>query len=172
MPSNQLITAKFWTDKQNQRNFVVNLAKQAGFDPLIAENWYLWNPLMTKKLVHINVIFFVLIFYKHISPIMKYYSGNRTKAIHHLFPDIGLKQNLFSLLSTVSFLLLLSSSFSFHIISLNNLGKVLSKGDIRQLLTEYAISKEIDLLHVDSWDKVNSVFKESNTVYFNIFVVI
>lgn len=41
----------FWHDKQNQRNEVIHLAKQSGFDPLIADNWYLWNPIMAKKLV-------------------------------------------------------------------------------------------------------------------------
>eukprot|EP00026_Physarum_polycephalum_P004881 Phypoly_transcript_04905.p1 GENE.Phypoly_transcript_04905~~Phypoly_transcript_04905.p1 ORF type:complete len:657 (+),score=93.00 Phypoly_transcript_04905:87-2057(+) len=109
------VPANFWHDKRNQRKEVMNLATRAGFDPLIAENWYLWNPIMAREL--------------HKSPVLTYYSGNRTKAIHHLFPDIGLKEKLFS--------------------------KVLSKNAIREKLTEFAISKQVDPLLADSWYKFN-----------------
>jgi len=46
------IAENYWTEKDNRRKFFVDFAKQNGFEPLIAENWY---PITRDKITEYRV---------------------------------------------------------------------------------------------------------------------
>eukprot|EP00026_Physarum_polycephalum_P001909 Phypoly_transcript_01912.p1 GENE.Phypoly_transcript_01912~~Phypoly_transcript_01912.p1 ORF type:complete len:725 (-),score=69.41 Phypoly_transcript_01912:359-2533(-) len=70
----------FWSKTQNQRRYIMKLAKQSGFDPLNTKEWNKLYPIIAQKLS------------RH--TIAKHY-GSVSKALVHLFPDISLKNQLF-----------------------------------------------------------------------------
>jgi len=89
----------------------MDVAKKSGFDPLIAENWYSLNPEVTKEL---SKSYMIHEYYKgdENSKILHENLGGVTKAIHDLFPEIGLKQKPLTRI-LVDLLPFLSLIFSF-----------------------------------------------------------
>lgn len=49
---------KYWTDKENQRQFFRDIAKDQNFDPLIARNWY---SMTVRKILNYKVYFIYMI---------------------------------------------------------------------------------------------------------------
>ena len=39
----------YWKHAENQRNYLIDFARERGFDPLIPENWDIQIPLPTRK---------------------------------------------------------------------------------------------------------------------------
>eukprot|EP00026_Physarum_polycephalum_P002383 Phypoly_transcript_02389.p1 GENE.Phypoly_transcript_02389~~Phypoly_transcript_02389.p1 ORF type:complete len:939 (-),score=111.94 Phypoly_transcript_02389:24-2525(-) len=74
--------SNFWTDIKNQRNFFVSFAKSQGFDPFIARNWYSVSSEAVKS-------------HENAKPVLSLHGQSHVNALLHVFPEIGLKTNLF-----------------------------------------------------------------------------
>jgi len=73
----------YWKDEGNRKNFFYHLAKQRGFDPLIATSWY--------SIDHTTVLSCL-----GGKQVISYYEYNFVKALTTLFPDIGFDRAKFS----------------------------------------------------------------------------
>eukprot|EP00026_Physarum_polycephalum_P002403 Phypoly_transcript_02409.p1 GENE.Phypoly_transcript_02409~~Phypoly_transcript_02409.p1 ORF type:complete len:900 (+),score=140.14 Phypoly_transcript_02409:101-2800(+) len=77
--------AGYWTSERgkNMRDFFVELAKKRNFDPLVPENWYSVSVAELRE-------------EKGFTTILSHFSGNFRKALHSVFPEIGLEANKFA----------------------------------------------------------------------------
>jgi hypothetical protein len=73
----------YWTYNENRKLFFDELAKKKNFDPSIPHNWYS---------ISINDV----LSEKGGIEVMTYYNFDLTKVLMHLYPHIGLTENLFS----------------------------------------------------------------------------
>eukprot|EP00026_Physarum_polycephalum_P003407 Phypoly_transcript_03418.p1 GENE.Phypoly_transcript_03418~~Phypoly_transcript_03418.p1 ORF type:complete len:724 (+),score=75.11 Phypoly_transcript_03418:129-2300(+) len=73
----------FWQELGNRKEFFDKVARDKGFDPLVAENWY----SITRKMIE----------QKKGNPLAAYSgkSGKLASALIHLYPNIGLDKNKF-----------------------------------------------------------------------------
>eukprot|EP00026_Physarum_polycephalum_P001387 Phypoly_transcript_01388.p1 GENE.Phypoly_transcript_01388~~Phypoly_transcript_01388.p1 ORF type:complete len:627 (+),score=98.80 Phypoly_transcript_01388:211-1881(+) len=68
------LTKASWMVEKTRRKFFLNFAKDKGFDPLVAENWYLEAiPYSTE-----------------LRSVISYHKGSVAQALQDLFPNIGL----------------------------------------------------------------------------------
>eukprot|EP00026_Physarum_polycephalum_P003479 Phypoly_transcript_03491.p1 GENE.Phypoly_transcript_03491~~Phypoly_transcript_03491.p1 ORF type:complete len:593 (+),score=70.39 Phypoly_transcript_03491:636-2414(+) len=74
--------ARNYWNKSNRKKFLDNFAKTKGFDPLVAENWYLIQRSEIKKL-------------KSGSYMTEVYGGSTIKTIMDVYPNIGLEETKF-----------------------------------------------------------------------------
>eukprot|EP00026_Physarum_polycephalum_P000668 Phypoly_transcript_00669.p1 GENE.Phypoly_transcript_00669~~Phypoly_transcript_00669.p1 ORF type:complete len:889 (+),score=100.09 Phypoly_transcript_00669:213-2879(+) len=88
-PAIQLNTSKFsipgkkhWRVERNRKSFFEQYAKDNGFDPLVAENWY---AVRSEKILA----------RKFSSMVVRYYGGSVRKALLTLYPNIGLRAENF-----------------------------------------------------------------------------
>lgn len=101
-----LFTEPFWSETQNQLPFFTEFAKTAGFDPLVAANWY---PHLSSLLANRVSYHFNLCFLKNIQTapsIARYYNFNIVRALLINFPDIKLDPSKFSYPPSISALFL------------------------------------------------------------------
>eukprot|EP00026_Physarum_polycephalum_P001339 Phypoly_transcript_01340.p1 GENE.Phypoly_transcript_01340~~Phypoly_transcript_01340.p1 ORF type:complete len:1070 (+),score=142.73 Phypoly_transcript_01340:227-3436(+) len=70
----------YWGDLANRREFFREFAANEGFDALLPENWYNMNVTRFQS-------------YKGGFAVLSYYEGDWTKALIHVFPDIGLDKS-------------------------------------------------------------------------------
>eukprot|EP00026_Physarum_polycephalum_P000561 Phypoly_transcript_00562.p1 GENE.Phypoly_transcript_00562~~Phypoly_transcript_00562.p1 ORF type:complete len:1320 (+),score=101.35 Phypoly_transcript_00562:116-4075(+) len=75
--------APSWTLTKERRAFFDKFASTQGFDPLVPGNWCHVTPLTLGR-------------YQGYRAIMKYYHGNLSDCLLHLYPNIGLKQPEFN----------------------------------------------------------------------------
>eukprot|EP00026_Physarum_polycephalum_P004563 Phypoly_transcript_04585.p1 GENE.Phypoly_transcript_04585~~Phypoly_transcript_04585.p1 ORF type:complete len:613 (+),score=60.02 Phypoly_transcript_04585:74-1840(+) len=73
---------RLWNDCNTRRAFLVQCAKENGFDPLVPENWYQRN--------RDNFVTF-----KALSRIVSYHQDSYVQMVLDLFPDIGLQREKF-----------------------------------------------------------------------------
>eukprot|EP00026_Physarum_polycephalum_P002338 Phypoly_transcript_02344.p1 GENE.Phypoly_transcript_02344~~Phypoly_transcript_02344.p1 ORF type:complete len:892 (+),score=111.01 Phypoly_transcript_02344:67-2742(+) len=76
----------FWKNMQNRRKFFETIAHDKGFDSSSPSNWY--------ALSYAQVLS-----YKGGETILKYYEKSLSKALMHIFPEIGLKDQQFPFMS-------------------------------------------------------------------------
>eukprot|EP00026_Physarum_polycephalum_P002873 Phypoly_transcript_02882.p1 GENE.Phypoly_transcript_02882~~Phypoly_transcript_02882.p1 ORF type:complete len:833 (+),score=72.23 Phypoly_transcript_02882:121-2619(+) len=69
-----------WNDVSNRRKFFENYAREIGFDPLIATNWY------SQQMESIMS-------FKGAARVLFYHQNSASRALLDLFPDIGLNQD-------------------------------------------------------------------------------
>jgi len=81
----RVVRGNHWADERNQKEFFDTYAKDNGFDPLVASNWY----SVTRQ----NILKC-----KGSSTVLTYYQGSFVKALAFLYPDIGLDTTKFSIL--------------------------------------------------------------------------
>eukprot|EP00026_Physarum_polycephalum_P001094 Phypoly_transcript_01095.p1 GENE.Phypoly_transcript_01095~~Phypoly_transcript_01095.p1 ORF type:complete len:1190 (+),score=164.67 Phypoly_transcript_01095:101-3670(+) len=67
----------YWGEEKNRRNFFDQIAKEAEFDPLVAENWY-WLP--RAKIME----------FKDGATVLSYHKNDYTLALRQLYPQIGI----------------------------------------------------------------------------------
>jgi len=84
LDKSELKSSRRWTDAGNRRKFFENYAKQCGFDPLLAENWYSESLLKIKSMK------------KGIQRVMSYHNWSWKTALLDLFPNIGLERSKFA----------------------------------------------------------------------------
>jgi hypothetical protein len=94
--------ARYWAKPENRKNFFVEFAKERGFDPEIAENWYSVDLSdMRKKKVTLNFplpfsSLFLIICKKGAPGMLKMYNGSFKSALVSVFPDIGIRKHKFA----------------------------------------------------------------------------
>eukprot|EP00026_Physarum_polycephalum_P002346 Phypoly_transcript_02352.p1 GENE.Phypoly_transcript_02352~~Phypoly_transcript_02352.p1 ORF type:complete len:819 (+),score=94.09 Phypoly_transcript_02352:352-2808(+) len=71
----------YWTDIQNRYKYFCSLAKRNAFDPVDAKGWY---SLSLESIIKD----------KNINSIISYYNYSFSKALLHLFPNIGLDKSV------------------------------------------------------------------------------
>jgi len=71
----QISHSSYWAEVLNRREFLDNLARKNGFDPLVAENWYKHSGFTNDKTV---------------LALLHMYQGSWVKALLHVYPEIGL----------------------------------------------------------------------------------
>jgi len=72
-----------WTESENRRKFFETIAKKQGFDPLVAENWYLPE---NRKFCFAN---------KDLQSVLRFHSSSLAQALTDLFPGIGFDKSQF-----------------------------------------------------------------------------
>lgn len=87
-----IIVGYFSENPENKRKFLDNFAKQRGFDPLIAENWYTIQ-ISDIKEEQVCLIFFIFVNYypKGGITLLHGYKYSLIRALLDIYPDIGLK---------------------------------------------------------------------------------
>eukprot|EP00026_Physarum_polycephalum_P001189 Phypoly_transcript_01190.p1 GENE.Phypoly_transcript_01190~~Phypoly_transcript_01190.p1 ORF type:complete len:754 (+),score=55.74 Phypoly_transcript_01190:1305-3566(+) len=76
-------TRHYWTDLNNRRNFFVSAAKLHGLDPLLPDTWYTFPKSKLSSL-------------KKFHSVIHYYPNcDHKKALMDVFPNIGIKEELF-----------------------------------------------------------------------------
>ena len=99
----------YWAEVANRKQVLLDFAAHYQFDPLVAANWY-QAPLHDLYEVFLflfgffSYLFKLLLFFLKMYPqksrsMLNFYGNSVTRALVHLFPDIGLRSHLFSNLS-------------------------------------------------------------------------
>eukprot|EP00026_Physarum_polycephalum_P001891 Phypoly_transcript_01894.p1 GENE.Phypoly_transcript_01894~~Phypoly_transcript_01894.p1 ORF type:complete len:789 (+),score=99.81 Phypoly_transcript_01894:138-2369(+) len=71
----KVLPSKYWLSIENRRSIFLQFSKQAGFDPLVPENWYSVPAEEIRKI-------------QHAKSMLYYYGGSVVRALLHLFPTV------------------------------------------------------------------------------------
>eukprot|EP00026_Physarum_polycephalum_P001892 Phypoly_transcript_01895.p1 GENE.Phypoly_transcript_01895~~Phypoly_transcript_01895.p1 ORF type:complete len:897 (+),score=113.58 Phypoly_transcript_01895:334-3024(+) len=124
----------YWKDLKNRRKFFENFAANKNFDALVPSNWL----SVTKEEIMSS---------KGGETVLQYYSKSVSKALFHLFPDIGLVKDHFE----------------------SPKGKVQTTESRRLTFVNYATNKGFDPLIAENWysitgDTITSENKDARAV--------
>lgn len=89
-----------WKDVRKRRDWLDKYAKERGFDPLIAENWFEYTSEAVSIAQVLSCYFLslscvLLTENQGGETVLSYYSGSVVGALQHLYPEVNFDPNKF-----------------------------------------------------------------------------